>query len=204
MPASGFFIVFEGIDGVGKTTQVKLLKDALEKQGRAVILSREPTDGPWGRRIRESANTGRLSLDDELQAFINDRTEHVRDLILPAIGAGKVVILDRYYYSTIAYQGSRGGDAEQVGAEMRRRFPAPDLVLLMDMDPKQAVHRIAHGRGEQPNEFERLEELERVRAIFLSLDDPNIVVINADQPGEKVHSDIMAAIIQPLREDRAV
>jgi len=191
--AKGVFIVFEGIDGVGKTTQVKLLKEALEKQGRTVVLSREPSDGPWGRRIRESATTGRMSLEDELQAFIKDRTEHVENLIKPALAKGNVVILDRYFYSTIAYQGSRGGDAEKVGQEMRSRFPAPDLVLLMDLEPSKAIHRIAHGRNEQPNEFERLEELEKIRSIFLALSDPNIKRIDAAQPPDQVHQDILKA-----------
>jgi dTMP kinase len=66
------------------------------------VRSKEPTDGPWGQKIRQSAQTGRMSVEDELHAFTEDRKEHVRDLILPALTAGKAVVLDRYFYSTIA------------------------------------------------------------------------------------------------------
>jgi dTMP kinase len=106
----GILLAVDGIDGAGKTTQVKLLADALRAAGENVLASKEPTDGQWGRRLRQSAQNGRLSLEDELHAFIEDRKEHVATTILPALAAGSVVLLDRYFYSTIAYQGARGAD----------------------------------------------------------------------------------------------
>jgi dTMP kinase len=94
----GLFIVIEGIDGTGKSTQAQRLGEWFKAQGREVILSREPTAGPWGQKVRASGETGRLSAEDELQYFLNDRQQHVQELIAPALAAGKVVILDRYYF----------------------------------------------------------------------------------------------------------
>lgn len=166
----GVFLVFEGIDGTGKSTQIRLLEQRLHAAGVTPLLSREPTEGPWGRRIRESATTGRMTPSEELQAFIHDRTEHLRGLILPALAAGRIVILDRYFYSTIAYQGTRpGGDPAAVRKTMESLFPPPDLVLWLDLEPSEALRRIVAHRGEVPNEFEREEGLESARKVFRSL-----------------------------------
>src|SRR5690606_29927239 len=108
MMPRGLFIVLEGIDGTGKSTQAVRLGEWFSRAGHEVLISREPTDGPWGRKLRESAATGRLSADEELECFLEDRRQHVRELIEPALREGKVVILDRYYFSTMAYQGARG------------------------------------------------------------------------------------------------
>lgn len=182
----GVLIVVEGIDGAGKTTQVDLLEQALRKDFD-VVRSREPTDGPWGRRLRESAQAGRLGPEQELEAFLNDRREHVQQLIEPALSAGKVVLLDRYFYSTIAYQGARGLDVAELNRKNREIAPQPDMVLLLDFDPDAALHRIRDGRQETPNEFERSDYLRRVRAIFLQLaaDHTEIVTFDATRPIEE-------------------
>ena len=167
----GLFIVIEGIDGTGKSTQCRRLGEWFSAQGREVVLSREPTDGPWGTKLRESAATGRLPPDDELRYFLNDRRQHVNEVIKPSLAAGKVVILDRYYFSSMAYQGSRG-DFEPV--EIRRLneefAPQPDLLLILDLDV-DAAHRRIGLRGDSANEFEQHESLTRCREIFLSLKD---------------------------------
>jgi dTMP kinase len=165
---SGLFIVIEGIDGTGKSTQAKRLGDWLASQGREVVLSREPTAGPWGQKVRESAATGRLSPEDELQYFLNDRRQHVEELIAPSLAAGKVVILDRYYFSTMAYQGARGFDPAEIRRKNEEFAPVPDLLLIMDLDVDSALERIG-ARGDTANEFEKRENLERCREIFLSL-----------------------------------
>jgi dTMP kinase len=199
----GVFIAFEGIDGAGKTTQVTLLKDALERAGEAPITSKEPTSGPWGLKIRQSATNGRLDPDEELSAFIKDRTEHVSGTILPNLRAGKVVILDRYFYSTIAYQGSRGADFRKVKADMEERFPIPDLVFLLDIEPAVSVKRISEYRNEVPNEFEQLENLARAREIFNVLDDPHIVRVDGTLPREAVHSAVLSKFVfGPLKSKR--
>jgi dTMP kinase len=190
----GVFIVFEGIDGSGKTTQIRMLREALERKGIVPVVSREPTDGKWGKRIRDSASTGRLSPQDELDAFLHDRSEHVDTLILPALREGKVVILDRYFYSSIAYQGTRGGNVEQVREIMQSRFPAPDAVLILDADPSLGRHRIAHSRNEEPNEFEDRGGLVQAREVFQNLTGAHIHHINAARTPEAVHADVMRAL----------
>jgi dTMP kinase len=169
MPA-GLFIVIEGIDGTGKSTQSRRLGEWFSDQGREVLLSREPTDGPWGKKLRESASTGRLSPEDELEYFLKDRQQHVEELIKPALAAGKVVILDRYYFSTMAYQGARGFDPEEIRRRNETFAPVPDLLLILDLGVDAALERIGV-RGDTANEFEKRENLERCREIFLSLKD---------------------------------
>ncbi|MCA9269530.1 MAG: dTMP kinase, partial [Planctomycetales bacterium] len=167
MASSGILIAVEGIDGAGKTTLVRSLADALSQAGESIVVSKEPTDGPWGRKIRRSAAEGRMSLPEELHAFVEDRKEHVAELIRPGLDAGKIVLLDRYFYSTIAYQGARGADVAQPTRDMLAIAPQPDLVLLLDADPAEGLSRISTGRQETPNEFEKLDSLAAVRAIFL-------------------------------------
>ncbi len=190
MTPHGLFIVLEGIDGTGKSTQVGLLADWFRSQGREVIASKEPTDGPWGREIRATGATGRLSPEEELELFLHDRREHVEQLIAPALAAGKVVILDRYYFSTMAYQGCRGFDP----AEIRRRneafAPVPDLLFILDLDVDTALSRIG-GRGDTANEFEKHDALTKCREIFLSLaEEPFVHVIPTDKNPDAVQDHI--------------
>lgn len=201
----GILIIVDGIDGAGKTTQVNLLADALEKAGESVVRSKEPTSGVWGKKLRESAVSGRMSLEDELNAFVRDRQEHVAAIIQPALQAGKIVILDRYFYSTIAYQGARGADAASVAGDMRSIFPIPDVAILIDADPAITVNRIAVGRGDTPNHFERVDELEKVREIFLELakTDDVIRVIDGNQSIQAVYRAIVEVVVHGvLRQKR--
>ncbi|MEO8616443.1 MAG: dTMP kinase [Luteolibacter sp.] len=178
--SKGLFIVIEGIDGTGKSTQVRRLGEWFLSEGREVVLSREPTDGPWGKKLRESASTGRLSPEDELQYFLNDRRQHVEELIAPSLAAGKVVILDRYYFSSMAYQGARGFDPIEIRRRNEEFAPLPDLLLILDLDVDTAHARIGV-RGDTANEFEKRENLTRCREIFLSLmDEPFVRVIDSD------------------------
>lgn len=192
--SQGIFIVVEGIDGTGKSTQSKRLAEWFRSRGREVVLSREPTDGPWGKKLRESATTGRLSAEEELECFLNDRREHVEMSIKPALAEGKVVILDRYYFSTMAYQGARGFDP----AEIRRRnevfAPQPDLLLILDLSVESAHGRIG-ARGDTANEFEQRDTLSRCREIFLSLrEEPFACVIDAEPSLNEVTADILSVV----------
>lgn len=197
-------IAVEGIDGAGKTTQVGFIEQFLRSSGFAVVRSKEPTDGPWGQKIRKSASSGRMSLNDELQAFIEDRKEHVRQVILPALSRGEVVLLDRYFYSTIAYQGARGSDVDELTEDMLRIAPEPDLVVLLDVAPDIGLQRIAHGRGETPNAFENEETLRAVRAEFLQLSKKhtNILTIDASRDIESVRVEVLKAISQLIETHR--
>jgi dTMP kinase len=192
--SAGLFIVIEGIDGTGKSTQTKRLAEWFEAQGREVVLSREPTDQPWGKKLRESAATGRLEPAEELEYFLNDRRQHVNELIQPSLDAGKVVILDRYYFSTMAYQGARGFDPQEIRAKNEAFAPVPDLLLIMDLDVDTALERIGV-RGDTANEFEKRGNLERCREIFLSLrSEPFARVISTAGSPDEVSALILEAI----------
>lgn len=208
-PSSGIFIVFEGIDGAGKSTQVKLLSAALRKAGEWCVSSREPTDGKWGRLLRESATTGRLSLQEEVDAFVKDRQEHIETLINPTLTQGGIVILDRYFYSTVAYQGARGLDVDALDQSMRSFAPIPDVVLFIDIDSEAGLERIRIGRQESPNEFEKLDSLQAVREIFqrLAKREEEIVTIDGRQSTAQVHQDVadvlLGGVIKAKRCERS-
>ncbi|MBG7607610.1 MAG: dTMP kinase [Verrucomicrobia bacterium] len=188
------FIVIEGIDGTGKTTQAKRLAEHLTSQGKTVILSHEPTDGPWGTLLRNSASTGRLSPEQELETFLKDRRQHVTEKIAPALAAGHTVILDRYYFSTMAYQGARGFDPQEIRRKNEAFAPVPDLLLIMDLDVDTAISRIGV-RGDTANEFEQRANLARCREIFLSLkDEPFAKVIPTDSDPDEVSRKILEAL----------
>lgn len=164
----GLLLAIEGIDGAGKTTQVELLRARLARWGRPLTVSKEPTDGPYGRRIRATAQTGRLPAAEELALFVADRREHVAGLVRPALAAGHIVILDRYYYSTAAYQGVRGLDWRAILEQNETFAPEPDLVALLDLDPDLSLLRIGE-RGDDPNHFEHAAALAQSRGIFRQL-----------------------------------
>jgi len=176
--ARGVLIVFEGIDGAGKSTQVKRLTDHLRELGFMVRVDREPTDGPHGRRLRASATEGRLGASEELELFIADRREHVTNFIGPGLERGDVVILDRYYFSNAAYQGSRGLDWMEILRLNEEFAPPPDLLLWLDLAPEFSGDRI-QGRGNGSNEFEKLELLQRCRGIFSRIQHPSLCRIDA-------------------------
>ena len=196
----GLFLVIEGIDGTGKSTQARRLTDWCRAGGRDVVLDREPSDGPWGRKLRESAASGRLSPQEELDLFLRDRREHVEQVIAPALAAGKVVILDRYYFSTMAYQGARGFDPAVIRATNEEFAPVPDLLLILDLEVEAALTRIGT-RGDTANAFEKRESLERCRAIFLSLaHEPFARVIDTAPSEDEVHRAITAAVDKLMKE----
>lgn len=193
----GLFIVIEGIDGTGKSTQAKRLGAWFESRGREVVLGREPTDGPWGRKLRESAATDRLAPEEELEYFLKDRRQHVDEVIAPSLAEGKVVILDRYYFSTMAYQGARGFDPVEIRSRNEAFAPVPDILLILDLDVDRALERIGV-RGDTANEFEKRENLERCREIFLSLSrEPFTRVISSGGTLDEVSAAIRS-VLEPL------
>jgi len=192
--SSGKLIVFEGIDGSGKTTQLKRAAHWLTQAGYRVAALLEPTYGPFGRKLRASAVSGRLPPEEERDLFVQDRRWNVENNIKPALAAGKIVLLDRYYFSSIAYQGARGLDLDDVRARSEAVAPKPDLVLLFDLEPETALNRIVKHRSETLNLFEGLEYQRQVRNLFLSLQDPFIVRIDAALDTEAVWNDVQAEI----------
>ena len=158
---TGFLIAFEGIDGSGKSTQVEPVAAQLRELGYDVVTTREPTDGQYGKQIRESKG---LSTKRERELFELDRREHVREVLAPALAAGKVVITDRYYYSTAAYQGARGEDWEQIITDNEMFAPRPYLLFVFDLPVSVALSRVA-SRG-KPDRFEDGEYLADVSYIY--------------------------------------
>jgi len=174
--ARGILVAVEGIDGAGKTTQVRLLERLLAAAEIETVSTKEPTQGPWGRQIRASAQTGRMGPEDELQAFLNDRREHVRDLLEPSLAAGKLVLVDRYYFSTVAYQGARGLDRRRL-LSLNAFAPAPDVLIVLDVPPAVGLGRV-RDRGDEADLFEKEDELARARTIFRELDVPNLHLLD--------------------------
>jgi len=193
----GIFIVFEGVDGAGKSTQIDMLQQALSEVGYQVVTSREPTDKEWGRKIRRSATTGRMPLADELDAFIRDRKQHIAELIGPELQRGKIVLVDRYFYSTIAYQGERGGDVAEIEKTMREFAPIPDFVLLLDADPDVTLPRITDNRG-GTDEFEHVASLRRIRELFLMLSESceEVYRVDAHQEINALHLELLGLLCE--------
>jgi dTMP kinase len=168
---AGRLIAFEGLDGSGKSTQLERLAARLRAAGCDVVTTHEPTGFPSGQRIREMARLGEpLVPEEELRWFVEDRRVHVAEVIAPALRAGQIVLTDRYYLSSVAYQGARGLDFEQILADSEDEFPIPDLVVLLVIDPQIAFERV-HARGSKiEGVFERRAFLSRVASVFDALD----------------------------------
>ena len=204
MSAKGIFIVFEGIDGAGKTTQVDLLAQNLASLGREVSLSAEPTTLPTGKAIRRALSGEEKKSECEMAAmFVLDRIAHNINSeigIRALTERGIDVISDRYYYSSLAYQGT-ATDYEWVKAmninspEIRR----PDLCIYLDLLPEQSLERISRGR-ESFEIYENLEKLTAVRAKFLSVvedlrrDGESIYVVNAARAAEDIAKEIFEIV----------
>lgn len=195
----GRLLVFEGLDGCGKTTQVGALGAALRAAGHDVVQTGEPTDGPSGRRIREMARSGRaVPAAEELRWFVEDRRAHVAEVIEPALAAGRVVVSDRYTLSTVAYQGARGLDWKALLAESEAEFPVPDLVLLLEIDPDAGLARVEARGSHREGVFEERARLARVAEIFRAVDRPYVERIDATPPPDVVHRAVLACVRRRL------
>lgn len=175
----------EGLDGCGKTTQAKLLSDWFKKEkGREVFLTAEPTQGEIGKFIRKILS-GSHEVDPKTLAllFTADRYEHLKNEVLPALKEGKVVISERYYYSTIAYQLAQGVEKNFL-LEINKFARKPDVTIFLDIEPKVGV-----SRTKTQEIFERVDFLEKVRENYLKFQD-NFVKIDGSQSKEKVFSEI--------------
>lgn len=193
LPGQGLLIAFEGIDGAGKTTQARAIAHTLREIGLDVIESKEPTNGAWGQKLRASASTGRLPPREELDLFVKDRREHVRTLIQPALGQGQIVIVDRYYYSTAAYQGARGMDYEEIIVLNETFAPRPDLLFLLRVEPSVGRARIAT-RGDEANLFEGEAALAASAQIFDRIEGLHVRRLDGNQSISELQHTIVEAV----------
>ena len=192
-------IVFEGIDGSGKTTISRRLACELEKLIPVVWL-REPGDSRWGREIRRlSQQKKAVSARKQLQLFMRDRRENVTQRILPALLSGRTVIQDRYFYSTACYQGARGLDMEEILEENRLFAPEADLMILVDVDVDTALERIQAGRDSTAPLFETRHFLEQVRNNYLRLKGDHIHVVDGAGDRETVYKTVYDLVIRAIR-----
>jgi dTMP kinase len=192
---AGTLVAFEGLDGCGKSTQIERLARALRAVGRDPLVTHEPTDGPTGARIREMARSGlALPPEEELRWFVEDRREHVAATLAPALAAGRVVLTDRYFLSSVAYQGARGLDWGRILEESEAAFPLPDLVLLLEIDAAVGLARVRARGGALERTFEQRELLERVAAIFHAVERPYVERIDAQGAVDEVHAAVVGRV----------
>lgn len=199
---SGLFVTFEGIDGSGKSTQIEMLSSDLEKAGKPFLLIREPGGTEIGEKIRtillDKANS-KMTARTELLLYEAARAQIVEEKIRPALEEGKVVICDRFFDSTVAYQGyARGLGLEPVDFLNRWSTAglAPDITFLFDLDEQVAYQR-RNGRGEEDRlEAEGLLFMKKVREGYLerSKEEKRIRVIDATRTPEMIYDEIKQAV----------
>jgi dTMP kinase len=195
----GTFICIEGLDGSGKTTQAKLLAKKLRKSHNAVYTA-EPSRGKIGTFIRERCLYGEKRLSSVIEAllFAADRIEHVETEVLPALHQGKLVISDRYLYSSLAYQGAAGLSIEWI-EKINEHALQPDLAVFIDVAPKTVIHRL------KPNKslMENMETQQKVRKIYLKFVEKGLLTrINGDQPKNEVAKELYAVVMKFLNASR--
>ena len=194
-------IVIEGIDGSGKTTQSKLLYEALRKLGYKAILVSEPSDSIYGAKIRQKLRDGNYTPNELYDLFLKDRKNHIED-IKSFLKSSYIVIMDRYYISTIAYQGAQGIPIDKIIKD-HKDFPQPDILIILDINPKVALNRL----GKSTDTFEKRSFLEHVRDIYLKIPEllkdifpsNRVFIVNADRPLEQVHNEILRITLNKLK-----
>jgi dTMP kinase len=184
----GVLIALEGIDGTGKTTQALSLAATLARMGRGVLFTQEPTFGPAGRRLRDylAGAERHLTAAEELDLFQADRREHVADTIQPALRHGWLVITDRYYYSSAAYQGALGLDPLAILTESESFAPRPDLVVIFTLPLDVALARRREARGGEVQVTEVPAYLEKVAALYDRFQGPQVKRLDAAAPPTEV------------------
>ena len=195
------FITFEGIDGVGKSTQLDLLEEYLVAEGKEVLRTLEPGGTELGQEIRHLLlhRKGDVSPRAEALLYAADRAHHVATKIRPALAAGKVVLSDRYFDSSVAYQGAaRELDVEEVKQISLWAIDhlIPDLTVLLDLPADEALARRS-SKGTEPDRLEReqLEFFERARSEYLSMaSEPRFLVIDATNSVEQIHQQVLGRV----------
>jgi dTMP kinase len=203
---TGYLFVLEGIDGSGKSSACHRLLELLRAAGYDVVYLREPTnESPWGKEMRERSPRGELTPSEELELFIKDREWNVQNRILPALHSAKIVLLDRYFFATGAYQsGATGISWKEILRRNREDIhaPEPDIVFILDVAADIGLER-ATGREMKANlQFEKLDRLIQVRKTCLEIAEQDTGVfriIDAHQPLDVVVDLVYENIIQTVK-----
>ena len=207
MPGTGRFLSFEGIDGSGKSTQARLLAQALRDAGHAVTLTREPGGSPGAEEIRRLVLEGdpdRWSAETEILLFTAARRDHLEKTIRPALGKGTIVITDRFADSTRVYQGITRGDLRSTVDRLHDLMigTEPDLTLLIDIAPATGLSRaVARQGSEQRFEDMGLAMQTAMRAGFLALAQANparFVVVDGARDAQAVAADVLRTALARL------
>ena len=200
MRDKGLFITFEGADGCGKTTQINLLKDYLEKEGYDVILTREPGAKGLGEKVREILLNYDGVVSDRCESFLflADRAQNIDIIVNPAVAEGKIVLCDRHIDSTVAYQGyGRGLDIDRIKMlnNLATNFKKPDLTIVFDVDVETSMQRV--GKDKDRMESAGVDFHNRVREGYLKIakEEPErIKVINSVQSIAKVFENLLEIV----------
>ena len=188
MTKKGKLVILEGIDGCGKTTHAKLVTQWLTANGHSVLHTKEPSRGPIGLLLRDYLKKETQPLIDAL-LFTADRAEHVEKEINPAVEEGKIVVCERYYFSTIAYQMAQGLDKKWL-TELNAFATKPDLVILLDLNPEVSVKRTSTNE-----KFETLDFLKKVNHNYKLLAKENgFAVVDASKGKSEVREEIRSIV----------
>lgn len=196
----GLFITFEGVDGCGKTTQINLLKDYYEKQGRTVLLTREPGAKGLGVKLREILLNydGEVSPNCESFLFLADRAQHIDTIIKPAVERGEIVLCDRHTDSTVAYQGyGRGVDLDRINMlnNIATSGMKPDLTLVFDIDTDTSMARV--GKEKDRMESAGIEFFKKVRNGYLDIaknEPQRVKLLDGNKSIEEIHNQVLDII----------
>ncbi len=199
-PYPGRFIVFEGLDGCGKSLQAELLTNYLRDKHRDVVFTCEPTkEGSLSLKIEDILQHRASAAPEEIQRLMSeDRREHVDRVILPSLKDGKIVISDRYFFSTFAY-GASSVSLERLIA-MNEEFISPDATFVLDVDPATCIERIKarrkDGKEVSMELFEKEEKLRAVSAAYHALKDrfPELVFVDGNRAPDEIHEDIVTKL----------
>jgi len=198
----GILIVFEGVDGAGKSTQARLLFERLKKAKFNVIFSKEPTEGEWGQKLKKGIKGGREAItpEEELEWFLRDRQQHVEKIIMPGLCEKKIVVLDRYYFSTIAYQGALGLNLEEIERKNAAFAPQPDILFLIEIAPDVGLRRIAKSRESGADFFEKEAYLSKVNEVFTAVSRPFLHRLRGDEAVHELENQVWDTTITFIKE----
>jgi dTMP kinase len=198
MKGKGFFICIEGLDGCGKTTQTRLLVRALRRNGYHAVYTSEPSRGKIGEFIKKRCLLGKNRGSGVVEAllFAADRFEHVEKEITPALNQGKLVVSDRYVYSSMAYQGATGLDLKWIQTINKHALRA-DLSLFIDLEPETAMKRLKPRKSVMEN----LQNQRRVREVYLKfVEKGDLVRIDGNKTKKEVADNIAALVLGFLQK----